>query len=151
MSLSVGSPAPDFTLPDQHLRPVRLAGLLGSPVLLVFYPFSFTPVCGRELADLQQRLPDLQEQGVTVLAVSCDAPATQRVFADREGLQFPLLSDFWPHGQTAQAYGVLDAATGAPRRGTFLVDPGGMVRWAVVNEPAQARSVDDYLGALQDL
>ena len=68
-----------------------------------------------------------------------------RVFADQDGLEFPLLSDFWPHGEVAEAYGAFDADHGCPTRSTFLVDTDGLLRWVVHNPMGEARSLDDYV------
>jgi alkyl hydroperoxide reductase subunit AhpC len=76
---------------------------------------------------------------------------TQKVFAEKEGYQFPLLSDFWPHGATAEKYGVFNSERGLALRGTFIIDKQGIVRWSVVNSPAEARNLADYKAALASL
>ncbi|MFI6155898.1 peroxiredoxin [Kitasatospora sp. NPDC051170] len=152
MAIEVGSQAPDFELNDQHGASVRLADLRGrKAVLLVFYPFAFTGVCTGELGEVQRELDALQNEDVQVLGLSCDSQFAQRVFADREGLGFPLLADFWPHGAVARAYGVLDEERGCPLRGSFVIDRAGTVRWSVVNGLPDARDVRDYLKALAAL
>lgn len=152
MAVEVGAEAPDFTLPDQHLQQISLAGFRGAKnVLVVFYPFSFTRVCTGEMCEIRDNLAEFESHDVEVLAISCDAPATQRVFAETEHLDFRVLSDFWPHGAAAVAYGVFDEKRGAARRGTFLVDRSGVVRWQVVNDIPDARNLDDYRKALADL
>ena len=86
MTFDVGAQAPDFALPDQHGETVRLSSLRGDRlVLVVFYPWSFTGICTSEMGEIQVSLPQLEADGVQVLAISCDAMPTQRVFADREG------------------------------------------------------------------
>jgi len=147
----VGDRGPDFTLPDTHGTPVRLAELQGTPVVLVFVPFAFTGVCTGELSELRDNLGELEAAGVRLLVVSCDATASQRAWAEQEGFGFDLLSDFWPHGAAAQAYGVFDAERGRAVRGSFLIDAGGVVRWAVVNPAGQARDLAGYRGALATL
>jgi peroxiredoxin len=148
----VGDPAPDFELPDAQLSPVRLADFRGkAPVLLVFYPFIFTRVCSGELAALRDAHGTFDEQRVQLLAVSCDPPAALREFADQRGIGYPLLSDFWPHGAVARAYGVFDEATGAAHRGSFLIDRDGVVRWTVVNAIADPRDLEDYRRAIASL
>ncbi|WP_369184118.1 peroxiredoxin [Streptomyces sp. Y1] len=152
MAIEVGTQAPDFELSDQHGQTVRLADFRGAKhVVLVFYPFAFTGVCTGELGALQRELDGLQNDDVQVLGVSCDSPFSQRVFADREGLDFPLLADFWPHGATARAYGVLDEERGCPLRGTFVIDRAGTVRWSVVNGLPDARDEREYLKVLAGL
>lgn len=152
MAIEVGSQAPDFELNNQHGESVRLADFRGrKAVVLVFYPFAFTGVCTGELGEVQRELDGLQNDGVQVLGVSCDSQFSQRVLADREGLDFPLLADFWPHGAVARAYGVLDEERGCPLRGSFVIDRAGTVRWSVVNGLPDARDVQDYLKALAAL
>jgi peroxiredoxin len=147
----VGAPAPDFELPDQHGSAVRLSSLRGRPVVLAFFPFAFTGVCTGELTAIRDSLIPAIGDGVSVLAASCDSMFSLRVFADTTGLEFPLLSDFWPHGAVASAYGVFDHERGCAVRGTFVVDAGGTVRWNVVNALPDARDVDDYRRVLSSL
>jgi peroxiredoxin len=150
--IEVGQQAPEFTLRDQHGRPHELASYRGEKnVVLVFYPFAFTGVCSGELRAIRDSLPDLQNDAVQVVAVSCDAVGALRAFADREGFEFPLLSDFWPHGAVAQAYGVFNDTLGAAERGTFVIDRGGVVRWTVRNEIPDARDLADYQKAIAEL
>jgi peroxiredoxin len=149
---AVGDEAPDFELRDQHGQSHRLSGYRGrSNVLLVFYPFAFTGVCTGEMCALRDDFGVPRSDGLTVLALSCDSVGTLRAFADREGLDFPLLSDFWPHGAVASAYGVFNDALGAPDRGTFLVDRQGIVRWTVRTELGQARDIAAYEKAIAEL
>ncbi|NUS13711.1 MAG: peroxiredoxin [Streptomyces sp.] len=143
-------PAPAFELPDQHGRRVALDGFRGRKnVVLVFYPFAFTSVCTGELRALQAGLDELQRDDTALLAVSCDSMHSQRVFSDQEGLDFPLLSDFWPHGSAARAYGVFDDDKGCAVRGTFVIDRAGMIRWSVVNGLPDARDLREYVMALE--
>ncbi|NRQ31111.1 peroxiredoxin [Nonomuraea sp. NN258] len=144
----VGAPAPDFELQDQHGTPVRLSELRGRKVVLVFYPLAFSGICHAELSALRDfTFPE----GVRVLTVSVDSIYSLRAWADREGYAFSLLSDFWPHGQVAQAYGVFDEVKGLALRGTFIIDGEGVIRWSVVNPTSSARDVADYVKALADI
>ncbi|MEV0596145.1 peroxiredoxin [Nonomuraea cavernae] len=142
----VGVPAPDFELQDQHGTPVKLSGFRGRKVVLVFYPLAFSGICRSELAELRDLPGDAQ-----VLTVSVDSLFTHRAWAEQEGYVFPLLSDFWPHGQVARAYGVFDDAKGVARRGTFIIDGEGVIRWSVVNPIGSARDVAAYTKALADI
>ena len=152
MPIAVGDQAPDFALKDQHGRTVRLADLRGrKAALVVFYPWAFTGVCGVELHAMQADLGALVSDDVELVTVSTDSMYALRVFADTEGFTFPLLSDFWPHGEVARAYGVLHEDIGIALRGTFLVDRDGLVRWTVVNDIPDARDVEDYKRAIAAL
>ena len=134
MTLSIGSAAPDFEISNQHGEKVSLSSFKGQKnVLLMFYPFSFTGTCTGELCALRDDLSSFQNDDVQLLAISCDSPYVQRVFAEQENYQFPVLSDFWPHGEVAKAYGVFEESKGCAHRGSFLIDKEGILRWEVKN------------------
>jgi peroxiredoxin len=150
MAIEVGSKAPEFELKNQHGEAVKLSDFRGEKnVVLVFYPFAFTGVCTGELCSLERELPSFQNDDVQILAVSNDTLPSLRVFAEKEGLAYPLLSDFWPHGEVSRAYGVFDEEKGCAVRGTFVIDKEGVVRWTVVNGLPDARDQQEYLKALQ--
>lgn len=149
--IRVGDAAPDVTLIDTHGTPVSLCGLRGGPVAVVFVPFAFSGTCTSEVRELRDSIEDFELAGVRLLVVSCDPMHTLRAWAEQEGLAFDLLSDFWPHGATARAFGVFDEGSGTAVRGSFLLDADGIVRWTVVNPRGQARLLDDYRAALAAL
>jgi len=151
MSLSVGDVAPDFSLPDQDKQVVSLAELRGTPVLLVFYPFAFSGICTGELCQLRDELTAYTDAGVTVLAISTDPVFSLKAFKAQEGFEFRLLSDFWPHGAAAQAYGVFNEKAGMALRGTFLVGADGKVAFAEVNQPGDAREQSGWKDAVATL
>ncbi|WP_181615638.1 peroxiredoxin [Nonomuraea soli] len=145
MTLSLGDLAPDFELKDQHGTPTRLSDHRGTRVVLVFFPLAFSGICFSELSALASTaFPD----DVRILGVSVDSMFTLRAWSDQEDFAFPLLSDFWPHGQVAQAYGVFDEEKGVARRGTFIIDGGGAIVWSIDNPVSTPRDVADYLKAL---
>lgn len=148
MTLAVGQQAPDFVLRDQHGQSVSLSSFRGQPVLLVFYPFAFSGVCSGELRALRDQWSELASADVELLAVSCDPVYSLRVFADSENFAFPLLSDFWPHGAVARAYGVFDDDRGCARRSSFAIDRSGSIGWHAHNALPDARNLDDYRRAL---
>ncbi|MGW5423739.1 peroxiredoxin [Streptomyces sp. NPDC003943] len=152
MAIEIGAEAPDFELKDNHGRTVRLSDFRGERnVVLFFYPFAFTSVCTGELRELRDHLDAFVNDDTQLLAVSNDSIHTLRVYGDQEELEFPLLSDFWPHGAASRAYGVFDEDKGCAVRGTFVIDKAGTVRWSVVNALPDARDLDDYLKALAAL
>ncbi|MFJ9785504.1 peroxiredoxin [Amycolatopsis sp. NPDC101161] len=152
MAVEVGSEAPDFTLNDYNKQPVQLSSFRGDkPVLLVFYPFAFSGICTGELCQLRDEFADYDGKGVQVLGVSVDTPFSLKAWAEKEGYQFPLLSDFWPHGEVAQAYGVFNSDAGLAVRGTFLIDTSGVVRFAEVNAPGEARDQQGWKKAVAEL
>ena len=149
MAPEVGTEAPEFTLKDQNNQEVSLSSFRGRrSVLVVFYPFAFSGLCTGELCAVRDDLASFQNESVQVLGVSVDSPFTLKAWADAQGYDFPLLSDFWPHGETAKAYGVFLERAGMAVRGTFLVDPEGIVRFAEVNGPGEPRDQDAWKKAL---
>jgi peroxiredoxin len=143
LPLQIGDRAPDFTLQDQHGQEISLSTYAGTKaVLLVFYPYAFTGVCTGELTGFRDHLGEFETDDTTLLGVSCDPVYTQRAFADRDGIFFPLLSDFWPHGAVASAYGVLDESEGCATRSSFVIGKDGIVRWVLHSERGEARDLD---------
>lgn len=151
MAVEVGSPAPEFELKDQHGTPVKLSDYRGKKVVLIFYPLAFSGVCHGELCAIRDEFIATAFDDVQVVTVSVDSMFTHRAWADQEGYTFPLLSDFWPHGQVARAYGVFDEEKGIATRGTFVIDGEGVVRWSVVNPIPQARDIAEYRKVLAEL
>lgn len=152
MTVKVGDTAPDFTLRDQNGQDVTLSAFRGSKsVLIVFYPFAFSGICTGELCEVRGDLASFQNDHVQVLGVSCDTVFSLKKWAQQESYEFPLLSDYWPHGRVAEAYGVFDDSRGMAIRGTYLVDVEGTVRFEEVNGPGQARDQSVWKRALDEL
>ncbi|WP_197379865.1 peroxiredoxin [Mycolicibacterium mengxianglii] len=138
--LTIGSTAPDFSLKDQNGRPVTLAAFRGEKnVLLVFFPLAFTGICQGELDEIRDHLPRYENDTTATLAISVGPPPTHKIWATQSGFTFPVLSDFWPHGAVAQAYGVFNDAAGVANRGTFVVDRSGKIVFAEMKQPGEAR------------
>lgn len=143
--LTIGHPAPNFTLQDQHGQPVTLSDFAGKKnVVLLFYPFAFSRVCTSELCEIRDHLADLSAETTTVLAVSCVHMFSLRAFAEQDHLTFALLSDFWPHGAVSREYESFNEQIGCSARATFIIDRLGVLRWHVENEIPQARNLADY-------
>lgn len=133
--IETGSEAPDFDLRVDKSTRVRLSDFRGRRnVLLVFHPFSFTPVCDEEARDLQENQAAFESAETDVVLVSCDSAPVRQAWKRALELTYTLASDFWPHGEASKAYGVFDDSSGAPVRGTFLIDKDGVVVWSLVNE-----------------
>jgi peroxiredoxin len=150
MSLAVGDQAPDFTLKDQNNQEWALSDFQGDRnVLVVFYPLAFSGICTGELDQLRDDLAEFAD--VQVLAISVDSVYALKAWSDQQGYDFPLLSDFWPHGKVAQDYGVFNDEAGLANRGTFLVDIDGVIRFAEMNQPGEARDQTVWKQALAAL
>ena len=152
MSVEVGQEAPDFTLKNNHGEEVTLSSFRGSKnVVLVFYPFAFSPTCTGELCEIRDQQASLEGDDTVVFGVSCDPMWSLRIFAEQEKFDYALLSDFWPHGQVSKEYGVFLEEKGFSTRGTFVIDKQGVVSWAIVNSPGDARSTREYKDAIEKL
>jgi peroxiredoxin len=150
--LPVGSTAPDFQLRDQNNEAVTLSSFRGSKaVLLVFYPWAFTSICTGELGVIRDRIDEFANDAVQVLTLSIDSSFVHKVFAQRDELNFPLLADFWPHGEVAQAYGVFNTDAGVSNRGTFLIDTDGIIRFSEAHEIGVGRDPQRWLAAIEAL
>jgi peroxiredoxin len=150
MAIGTGDRAPEFDLEEAYGQPrVRLSDFRGkSNVLLVFHPWAFTPVCAEEALDLQANLESFRNAETEVVFVSCDSSATRQAWRKELGATYTFASDFWQHGAAARAYGVFNEATGAPVRGTFLIDKDGTVIWSLVKEGRRTEMVPNSLQAL---
>ena len=152
MSLLIGDLAPDFSLVNQYGETVTLSQFRGSkPVVVVFYPLSFSGVCTGELCEIRDNFAKFESSEVELLAISVDSKFVQKVFAEHEGYKFSVLADFWPHGQVAKDYGVFLEEHGIANRGTFVINKDGVLVSKFITAPGQARSLDEYDRALASL
>jgi peroxiredoxin len=150
--LEAGTEAPDFTLKDQDGQPVALSSFRGAKnVLLVFFPLAFTRICQGELDEIRDNLPSYRNGDTETLAISVGPPPTHKVWATQSGFSFGVLSDFWPHGAVAKAYGVFNDDTGFANRGTFAVDRSGVIRFAEQKAPGEPRDQAVWIEALATL
>lgn len=150
MTLKVGDIAPDFSLPASDGQKISLADYRGKNVLVFFFPFAFTGTCTGEVCAVRDEMPAGSSDTV-ILGISCDPQYSLKAFAAAENLNFLLLSDFWPHGEVSEKYGVFMPERGMATRGSFIIDKTGVIRWLVVNSPGDARSVNAYVEALAAL
>ena len=149
--LPPGTQAPDFALhatPDQILR---LSELRGRPVILVFYPADWSPVCGDQVALYNEILPEFREFGAEILGISVDGVWCHAAFAKDRNLHFPLLADFEPKGGVARQYGAYREEDGTSERALFVVDTDGIIRWSYCSPIAVNPGADGILTALESL
>jgi mycoredoxin-dependent peroxiredoxin len=147
--IDVGASAPDFTLRDQNNQQVSLRDFRDAKdVLLVFFPLAFTGICQGELDRIRDHLPEFENDDTQTLAISVGPPPTHKVWSIENGYLFPVLSDFWPHGEVSEAYGVFNDDAGYPNRGTFVVDRAGVIRFAEMKQPGEPRDQDVWRDAL---
>lgn len=152
MPAEIGQPAPDFTLPDQSNNPVSLSDLKGSKAIIVFIPFPFTGVCEGEVCALRDDYSNLQNLGARVVVITTTPRPSVKAWSDQNNIPFPILSDFWPHGEVAKAYGAFNEANGAAWRYSYILDADGIVRAFVRSEQMpQAREEAAYAKALAEI
>jgi peroxiredoxin len=147
--IQAGSPAPDFTLPDQDGNQVSLADYRGRTVVLVFYPADFSPVCTDQLSVYQEVLGELGERGATLIGISVDGSFCHQAFRDHLNLTIPLLADFHPKGEVSRAYGVWSEKHGVSGRALVMVGPDGRVDWSHLSPPLELPGANLIFDALE--
>jgi len=152
MPAEIGAPAPAFSLPNAAKEMISPDDLKGRKTLLVFIPFPFTGNCEAELCTLRDHLADLNELDANVVAITCDTLFSNGEWSAKNGFGFPVLSDFWPHGDVCMAYGAFNEATGSANRTTFVLDEAGVVRRIIATESLGViREYDAYVEALGNI
>jgi peroxiredoxin (alkyl hydroperoxide reductase subunit C) len=135
LPLEVGEKAPAFRLLSQSREFVELDSLLAEgDLMLVFMPFAFTRTCQGEMCSLRDNLDRLQSTGAKVVVITCDTHNSNRVWAEQNGFTFPILSDFWPHGEVARSYDSFNEQYGYASRTTYLIDQEGLIREVIASE-----------------
>ena len=148
-ALPPGTMAPDFTLsatPDQKLT---LSDLRGSPVILAFYPADWSPVCGDQMALLNEILPEFHRYHAELLGISVDSAWCHSAFRESRKLHFSLLADFHPKGEVARSYGAYREQEGTSERALFVIDREGEIKWSYVSPVAVNPGADGILAALE--
>jgi len=151
MILSPGTKAPDFVLNKSPDEKLSLSELRGRPVILVFYPADWSPVCGDELALFNECLPQFQRYDAQVVGISVDGVWCHKAYAKARNLEFPLLADFEPKGTVSRRYGAYRAQDGFSERALFVLDGDGVIRWSYLSELTKNPGADGVLAALEQL
>jgi peroxiredoxin len=149
--LAPGMPAPDFTLFGSLTETVSLSTLRGAPVILAFYPADFSPVCSDQMSLYEVVRPEFDRYQAALLALSVDGVWCHRAFAHERHIQFPLLSDFEPKGETARRYGAYNISEGTAERALFVLDHAGSVAWNYLSPAGVNPGADGILNALDAL
>ena len=130
MSLSLGSPAPEFSLKDQNQQEVRLRDFRGKKrVVMVFYPLDWSPVCTKEHACFVNDMKQFEQLDAQVLGFSVDSVWSHKAYAEKMGIHYPLLADFQPRGAVGAKYGVYLDDKGITGRAIFIIDRNGNLAW----------------------
>jgi peroxiredoxin (alkyl hydroperoxide reductase subunit C) len=152
MPLSIGTPAPDFSLFDQNREEVSLGDLKGSKALIVFIPFPFTGHCDNEGCQLRDGLAELAEVDAKVVVITAHAVPTNAKWAAENGFTFPVLANFWPHGDVIKAYDAFNEVLGSANRVTYVLDGDGVIRDVIATDslgtPREYELYSEALAAL---
>ena len=152
MALTIGSTAPDFQLENQHGESIRLSEVLAKkPVALVFFPLAFSGICTGEFCELQENLNVFNDSDIELLGVSIDSKFSLKAWAEKEGYDFSILADFWPHGEVARLYDVFVDDLGFATRATFVIGQDQVIKSAIVTAPGEARDFSAYKAAVAEL
>ena len=150
-ALTAGTPAPDFALKSTPDQTVRLSEFRGRPVVLVFYPADWSPVCGDQVSLYNEMLSEFQEFDAEVLGISVDGPWCHAAFSRDRKLHFPLLADFEPKGEVARLYGVFRSSDGTSERALFVLNAEGVIHWNYVSPVGVNPGAAGILSALEQL
>jgi len=130
MAISVGAAAPDFTLKDQSQKEVKLSDFKGKKnVVLVFYPLDWSPTCTNEHACFVNDMKKFEQLDAQVMGISVDSAWSHKAYAEKMGIQYPLLADFQPRGAVGDKFGVFLAEKGITGRAIVIVDRTGNIAW----------------------
>ena len=149
--LKPGTLAPAFTLHSTPDQTVSLADFGGQPVILVFYPADWSPVCGDQVTLYNEILPQFRQHNAALLGISVDGAWCHGAFAAARRLHFPLLADFEPKGAVAKSYGAYRAVEGVAERALFVIDGQGTVYWSYLSPIGVNPGADGILEALESL
>jgi len=149
--LSAGTPAPDFSLHTKPDQTVKLSGFRGQPVVLVFYPADWSPVCGDQVTLYNELLSEFQNLGARLLGISVDGVWCHAAFSQNRKLRFPLLADFEPKGSVARLYGVYRESDGTSERALFVINANGVISWSYVSPIGVNPGAEGILSALEEL
>jgi len=152
MALEKLTLAPDFELANQYGERIQLGDFHGRRnVALVFFPLAFSGTCTGEFCALRENLSLFEHADVELIGISVDSKHTLRAWGEKQGYDFTLLSDFWPHGAVSKEYGVFLEQKGFANRATFLIDVNGIIRASFITAPGEARSIAEYKAAVEEL
>jgi peroxiredoxin len=149
--LAPGVVAPVFSLPRSPTETAALGDFRGHPVVLVFYPADWSPVCGDQLALYTELEDEFTRLKAKVLGISVDGPWCHQAFVQARHYSLTLLADFEPKGAVARSYGVYAQRSGTSERALFVIDAQGIIRWSYVSPIGVNPGADGILTALESL
>ena len=152
MPLAIGTQAPDFTLVSQDREKVSPESLRGKRSMIVFMPYPFTSTCDSEMCNIRDTWDQFSGLDTNVVVITCHPVSTNRVWAAQNGYEFPILADYWPHGEVSRAYDSFDEQYGYSKRVTYVLDAEGVIREVIASDVlGEARDYASYPGALAEI
>jgi peroxiredoxin len=150
--IKIGDVAPGFALKDHHGKETKLSEALGKKVVLGFHPLAWTPVCARQMKDLEASAGRFDELGAVAFGLSVDSAPCKHAWAASLGVtRTRLLSDFWPHGDVARRFGVFNETEGFSNRAVFVLDGKGTVRFKKVYPISQVPDITEIIAAVEKI
>jgi peroxiredoxin len=149
--LPSGVVAPDFVLAADPGKLLRLSDLRGQPVVLVFYPADWSPVCGDQLSLYNEILAEFGRFNARLIGISVDGPFCHAAFRKLRNLDITLASDFEPKGAVSRQYGAYNSEGGFSQRAIFVLDAEGIIRWSYLSPISVNPGADGILAALEEL
>jgi len=151
-TVKTGAKAKDFNLKDQDGKEIGLSSLKGKKVLLSFHPLAWTSVCAEQMKSLEKNLSRFKELNTVALGMSVDTVPSKKAWAKEIGIKDTrLLSDFWPHGKTADLYGIFREKEGVSERANIIIDENGTVVFVKVYPISQLPDIEEIINVLKDL
>jgi peroxiredoxin len=148
--LAIGSMAPEFNLKDQDGNEIRLSKLRSKKVLLSFHPLAWTSVCADQMKSLELAYEEFQSLNVLPIGISVDPVPSKKAWAESLGLKkLRIISDFWPHGEVAKAFGIFREKDGFSERANILIDEEGKIVWFKVYPIRQLPDLGEILSFLK--
>jgi peroxiredoxin len=152
MGLKVGDVAPDFTIQDHNGKEAHLADFRGKKVVLGFHPFAWTLVCAQQMQDLEASARRLEKANAIAFGISIDTTFSKHAWAKSLGIEETrLLSDFWPHGEVADAYGLFESGAGRSERAVVILDEKGVVRWMKIYPVAERPDIEEIMKEVEKI
>ncbi|MCZ7398730.1 MAG: peroxiredoxin [Candidatus Methanoperedens sp.] len=150
--VKTGDKAKDFTLSDQGGKKVKLSQFKGKRVLLSFHPLAWTPVCADQMTSLEENHGRFGKLGTVALGVSVDTVPSKKAWAKELGIKYTrLLSDFWPHGEVANLFGIFREKEGFSERANIIIDEKQQVVFVKVYPIAQLPDIEEIIKVLESL
>lgn len=150
--ISIGKPAPNFSLEDNYGQFINLSDYKGKNVLLSWHPLAWTPICTDQMRSLENSWNKFQDLNTIPFGISVDAQPSKKIWAESLILKhLRLLSDFWPHGKVTYDYGMFLEKEGTSKRANVIIDENGIIRWVKIYQSEQLPDINEIIQTLSSM